>query len=54
MVTGSIIMPLSDFLTLSTSLAWLSMSILRWINPQTTGPAMLMAMRDSVTVSMPR
>ena len=51
-VTGSTIIPLSDFLTLSTSMAWLSMLILRWIKPMPPSRAMLMAVSASVTVSM--
>ena len=52
MVTGSTIMPLSDFLTLSTSMAWALISRLRWMNPNPPSRAMLMAVSASVTVSM--
>ena len=52
MVTGSTIMPLSDFLTLSTSMAWALMSRLRWMKPRPPSRAMLMAVSASVTVSM--
>lgn len=52
MVTGLMIMPLSDFLTRSTSWAWFSMPMLRWIKPIPPSRAMLMAVLDSVTVSM--
>src|SRR5690606_27433403 len=45
-------MPLSDRLTLSTSLAWLSMSRLRWMTPKPPSRAKAMARLPSVTVSM--
>ena len=51
-VMGSTIMPLSDFLTLSTSRVCLSMLMLRWMNPIPPSRAMQMAVWDSVTVSM--
>ena len=51
-VTGSRIMPLSLFLTRSTSRRWRSMGMFLWVMPMPPMRAMLMAMADSVTVSM--
>ena len=52
MVTGSRIMPLSLFLTRSTSRRWRSTGMFLWIMPMPPIRAMEMAMADSVTVSM--
>ena len=49
---GSTIMPLSWRLTLSTSSAWPSMDMLRWMMPMPPCWARAMAIRDMVTVSM--
>ena len=51
-VTGSTIMPLSERFTRSTSSAWRSMVMLRWMKPMPPWRAMAMARRASVTVSM--
>jgi hypothetical protein len=51
-VMGSTIMPLSWRLTLSTSSAWSSTDMLRWMIPRPPCWAMAMAIRDDVTVSM--
>src|SRR5947209_2479427 len=52
MVTGFRIMPLSDFLTLSTSAAWSVGESTRWMIPTPPSRAIAMASRASVTVSM--
>src|SRR5207247_2383500 len=52
MVTGFRIMPLSDFLTLSTSAAWSAGESTRWMIPIPPSRAIAMASRASVTVSM--
>ena len=52
MVMGSTIMPLSWRLTLSTSSAWSSIDMLRWMIPIPPCWARAMAIRDVVTVSM--
>src|SRR3989475_10256305 len=51
-VTGFRIMPLSDFLTLSTSAAWSAAESTRWMIPMPPSRAIAMASRASVTVSM--
>ncbi|GBE36400.1 hypothetical protein BMS3Bbin07_00547 [bacterium BMS3Bbin07] len=51
-VIGSIIIPLSDFLTLSTSRPCLSGDIALCMNPMPPSLAMAMAMEASVTVSI--
>ena len=45
-------MPLSDFLTLSTSKAWASTDIFLWIMPMPPSRAMQIAVLDSVTESI--
>ncbi len=50
---GSVMTPCSDRLTLSTSAAWRSTVIFLWMTPMPPSRAMAMAMRASVTVSMP-
>src|SRR5881409_835564 len=52
MVTWFRIMPLSDFLTLSTSAAWSVGESTRWMIPTPPSRAIAMASRASVTVSM--
>ena len=52
MVTGSMIIPDSDFLTFSTSRAWASMVRLRCRMPMPPWRAREMAVSASVTVSM--
>ena len=52
MVTGSMIIPLSLRLTLSTSSTCRSIGMLRWTKPIPPCWAMAMASRDSVTVSI--
>ena len=52
MVTGSTIIPLSDFLTFSTSVACRAILIFLWMIPTPPWRAMLMAVWYSVTVSM--
>ena len=49
---GSVIMPLSERLTLSTSSAWRSMGRFLWMTPRPPCWARAMASRPSVTVSM--
>src|SRR5256886_15203544 len=51
-VTGFRIMPLSDFLTLSTSAAWSAAESTRWMIPMPPSRAIAMASLASVTVSM--
>ena len=51
-VTGSMIMPLSDFLTLSISSACCSIVRLRWMTPMPPSCAIAIAIADSVTVSI--
>jgi len=52
MVIGSTIIPLSDFLTLSTSIACLSILMFRWMIPIPPSCAKQIAVPDSVTVSI--
>src|SRR5207247_3844935 len=51
-VTGSTIIPDSERLTLSTSLAWASIVMFLWMNPRPPSWAMAMARGASVTVSI--
>ena len=51
-VTGSTIIPLSDFFTFSTSSACSATARLRWMTPRPPSCAMAMAVRASVTVSI--
>ncbi len=51
-VTGSVIIPLSDFFTFSTSRAWASTGMLRWTKPMPPSCAIEIAICDSVTVSI--
>jgi hypothetical protein len=51
-VTGSTIIPASERLTLSTSVAWASSERLRWMMPSPPSRARAMARRASVTVSI--
>jgi hypothetical protein len=52
MVMGSMIIPLSDFFTLSTSMAWASMDRFLCIIPIPPSRAMVIAVLASVTVSI--
>ena len=51
-VIGSAIIPLSYFLTFSTSWAWAVILRLRWMMPMPPAWAMAIAVRASVTVSI--
>ena len=51
-VTGSVIMPDSLRLTVSTCAAWSSIERLRWMTPSPPCRAKAIAIRDSVTVSI--
>mmetsp|Transcript_7913 Transcript_7913/g.16751 ORF Transcript_7913/g.16751 Transcript_7913/m.16751 type:complete len:239 (-) Transcript_7913:381-1097(-) len=50
--TGSVMKPFLNFLTLNTSAAWSSMEKFEWMMPMPPCRAMVMAIFDSVTVSM--
>ncbi len=52
MVTGSLIIPLSDRFTRSTSSACRSIDMFLWMIPMPPSRAIAIAMRDSVTVSI--
>ena len=51
-VMGSLITPLSNFLTRPTSRAWFSIDMFLWMMPMPPSCAMVIASRASVTVSM--